>query len=188
MVSIAEVAGRLNIPASTGREYVKRFQPFFPTTKVAGSRFPKYPDTALEIMRDIVEGYKKQLSRDELFDLLQQKYPLDAELLARQQRQAQNVSNPNDDVMITTPPTSQTSLDIYMKMQATQFQVLQQMTQVLENNNKLMERLIGLLEKPQSLSKSHAGIKSPHKQSQKSRSKKSKQPQKKGFLSFLRGK
>ena len=136
-----------NMPASTGREYVKRFQPFFPTTKVPGSRFPKYPDTALEIMRDIVEGYKKQLSSDELFDLLQQKYPFDAELLTRQQRQAQNVSNPNYDVMITTPATSQTSLDIYSKMQATQFQVLHQMTQVLQNNNKLMERFIELLRK-----------------------------------------
>jgi hypothetical protein len=187
MVSIAEVAGRLNIPASTGREYVKRFKPFFPARKVIGARFPKYADIALEIMQEIVRGYKKQLSTEEIFDLLQQKFPLDSELLNRQQRQAQNISNSSDDLMITAPSTSQTSLDINMKMQATQFQVLQQMTQVLENNNRLMERLIGLLEKPQSPSKSHAGIKSSHKQSQKSRSRKS-QPQKKGFLSFLRGK
>src|SRR5215212_5067755 len=137
MVTITEVAERLKIPASTGREYVKRFRPFFPTKKVAGSRFPKYPDIAIEIMQDIVEGYKKQLSSDDIFDLLQQKYPLDAELLDRQQQQTQNISRSGNDVMITATPTSQTSLDLYMKMQATQFQVLQQMTQVLENNNRL---------------------------------------------------
>jgi hypothetical protein len=203
MVTIAEVAERLKIPASTGREYVKRFRPFFPTKKVAGSRFPKYPDIALEIMQDIVEGYKKQQSTDDIFDLLQQKYPLDAELLDRQQ-QTQNILNPSSDAMIATPATSQTALDMYIKMQATQFQVLQQMTQVLENNNNLMERLIGLLETQQPPAGKPA-IKSEVKQKEaspklkrvkpqpKQPKKVSKQPKKpeqkrKGFLSFLRRK
>src|SRR5918992_268633 len=149
MVTIAEVAERLKIPASTGREYVKRFKPFFPTKKVAGARFPKYPDIALEIMQDIVEGYKKQASTDDIFDLLQGKYPLDAELLDRQQQQIQNIPKSGNDAMIATPPTSQTSLDMYIKMQATQFQVLQQMTQVLENNNKLIGELITLVKNQQ---------------------------------------
>jgi hypothetical protein len=195
MVTIAEVAERLKIPASTGREYVKRFKPFFPTKKVAGARFPKYPDIALEIMQDIVEGYKKQQSTDDIFDLLQQKYPLDAELLDRQQQQTQNIPNSNNDAMITAPTTSQTSLDMYVKMQASQFQVLQQMTQVLENN-KLMERLIGLLEKQQTppakpaiklkvirkvLRPKRKIVILPKKVEQKP-------PQKKGFFSFLTGK
>jgi hypothetical protein len=184
MVTVAEVAEKLKIPASSAREYVKRFRPFFPTKKVAGSRFPKYPDIAFEVMRDIVEGYKKELSTDDLFDLLQQKYPLDAELLDRQQQQAQNVPNPSDDIMITTPTTSPTSLDFYTKMQATQFQVLQQMTQVLENNNRFMERLVTLLEQQQHPPKNQTGAKSPRKQPQKT----TKQAKKKGFFSFLKGK
>jgi hypothetical protein len=204
MVTIAEVAERLKIPASTAREYVKRFKPFFPTKKVAGARFPKYPDITLEIMQDIVEGYKKQQSTDDIFDLLQQKFPLDAELLDRQRQQTQNIPNSDNDVMMTAPPTSQTSLDLYLKMQASQFQVLQQMTQVLENNNKLMERLIGLLDKQQT-PQSKEAIKSEVKQKEVSPKQKrakpqpkqpkkvSKQPKKpeqkrKGFLSFLRGK
>src|ERR687893_168681 len=109
MVTIAEVAERLKIPASTGREYVKRFKPFFPTKKVAGARFPKYPDIAIEIMQDIVEGYKKQQSTEDIFDFLQGKYPLDAEELDRQQQQEQYVLNSGNDVMKTTPSTSQTS-------------------------------------------------------------------------------
>jgi hypothetical protein len=149
MVTIAEVAERLKIPATTGREYVKRFKPFFPTKKVAGARFPKYPDIAIEIMQDIVDGYKKQLSTDDIFDFLQQKYPLDAEELDRQQQQTQNIPNSSNDMMMTAPTTSQTSLDMYIKMQATQFQVLQQMTQVLENNNKLIGELITLVKNQQ---------------------------------------
>jgi hypothetical protein len=189
MVTIAEVAERLKIPASTAREYVKRFRPFFPTKKVAGSRFPKYPDMAFEVMRDIVEGYKKELSTDDLFDLLQQKYPLDAELLDRQQQQTQNIPNPHDDTMITAPTTSQTSLDFYTKMQVAQFQVLQQMTQVLENNNKLMERLVNLLEKQQ-LPKNQPTTKSPQKRSKTTtqQAQKPQQPRKKGWLGFLKGK
>jgi hypothetical protein len=210
MVTIAEVAERLKIPASTSREYVKRFKPFFPTKKVAGARFPKYPDIALEVMQDIVEGYKKQQSTDDIFDLLQQKYPLDAELLDRQQQQSQNIPNSNNDAMITAPTTSQTSLDMYVKMQASQFQVLQQMTQVLENNNKLMERLIGLLEKQQTpptkpaiklmrlkIRRKAARPKQKrtqpqHKQAEKSskqlKKAKPEKPKKKGFFSFFTGK
>jgi hypothetical protein len=200
MVTIAEVAERLKIPASTGREYVKRFKPFFLAKKVAGARFPKYPDIALEVMQDIVGGYKKQQSTDDIFDLLQQKYPLDAEELDRQQQQTQNIPNSNNDAMMTAPTTSQTQLDMYIKMQATQFQVLQQMTQVLENNNKLMERLTNLLENQQTPPVKPA-IKSEVKQKRakphyKQAQKFSKQPKKaepaklkkKGFFSFLRGK
>jgi hypothetical protein len=207
MVTIAEVAERLKIPASTGREYVKRFKPFFPTKRVAGARFPKYPDITLEIMQDIVEGYKKQQSTDDIFDLLQQKYPLDAELLDRQQQQAQNIPKSGNDVMMTAPPTSQTSLDLYLKMQASQFQVLQQMTQVLENNNKLMERLIGLLDNQQ-ITQAKEAVKSEVKLKEASPKQKRTKPQRKqaqkfsklpkkpeparpkrkGFFSFLRGK
>lgn len=183
MVTIAEVAETLKIPASTGREYVKRFRPFFSTKKVAGSRFPKYPDVALEIMQDIVDGYRKQLSTDDIFDLLQQKYPIDVELLERQQRHAQNVLNSNNDVIITASTTSQTSLDMYVKMQETQFQVLQQMTKVIENNNKLMERLISLLEKKQTPQSKH--VQKPAKQPKKINTEKVK---KKGLFSFFRGK
>jgi hypothetical protein len=195
MVTIAEVAERLKIPASTAREYVKRFKPFFPTKKVAGARFPKYPDISIEVMQDIVEGYKKQQSTDDIFDLLQQKYPLDAELLERQQRQTQNVPDSSNDVMMTAPPTSQTSLDLYLKMQASQFQVLQQMTQVLENNNKLMERLIGLLDNQQT-PQGKEGIKPKAKRKEASpKQKRAKQPKKtasakprkKGLFSFLTG-
>jgi hypothetical protein len=205
MVTIAEVAGRLKIPASTGREYVKRFRPFFPTKKVAGSRFPKYPDITLEIMQDIVEGYKKQQSTDDIFDLLQQKYPVDAELLDRQQQQTQNIPNSSNDAMMTAPTTSQTALDMYIKMQATQFQVLQQMTQVLENNNKLMERLIVLFENQQTpaapaikpevkqkeVGRKQKRTKPKQKQAQKS-SQQPKKPQdkpqkKKGFFSSIFG-
>jgi hypothetical protein len=193
MVTIAKVAERLKIPASTGREYVKRFRPFFPTKKVAGSRFPKYPDIALEIMQDIVEGYKKQQSTDDIFDLLQQKYPLDAELLDRQQRQTQNVPDSSNDAMMTAPPTSQTSLDLYLKMQASQFQVLQQMTQVLENNNKLIEELIVLLKTQQTLPekpaiKSEVRRKAASPKQKKTKPVKKPEQKKKNFFSFFRGK
>ena len=205
MVTIAEVAERLKIPASTGREYVKRFKPFFPTKKVAGARFPKYPDIAIEIMQDIVEGYKKQQSTDDIFDFLQGKYPLDAEELDRQQQQIQNVPNSSNDMMMTAPTTSQTSLDMYIKMQATQFQVLQQMTQVLENNNKLIGELITLVKNQQTPPASPAikpevkqkeaspkqrKAKPQHKQPQKfSKQPKKTEPakvKKKGFFSFFR--
>jgi hypothetical protein len=142
-------------------------------------------------MQDIVEGYKKQASTDDIFDLLQGKYPLDAELLDRQQQQIQNIPKSGNDAMIATPPTSQTSLDMYIKMQATQFQVLQQMTQVLENNNKLIGELITLVKNQQTLPEKPA-IKSGVKRKtarpkQKIVSQPKKQAQKKkGFFSFLR--
>lgn len=142
-------------------------------------------------MQDIVDGYRKQLSTDDIFDLLQQKYPIDVELLDRQQRHAQNILNSTNDVMTTTSTTSQTSLDMYVKMQATQFQVLQQMTKVLENNNTLMERLISLLEK-QHTPQANMSIKSHQKHAQKSAKQPKKENQEKskknGFLSFLRRK
>jgi hypothetical protein len=158
-------------------------------------------------MQGIVEGYKKQQSTDDIFDLLQQKYPIDAELLDRQQRQTQNVPDSGNDVMMTAPPTSQTSLDLYLKMQASQFQVLQQMTQVLENNNKLIGELIGLLKTQQTLpakpvvksevkqkeaSPKQKRAKPQHKQPKKvsKQPKKPEQrpPKKKNFFSFFRGK
>jgi hypothetical protein len=197
MVTIAEVAERLKIPASTAREYVKRFRPFFPSKKVAGARFPKYPDLSIEIMQGIVEGYKEQQSTEDIFDLLQGKYPLDAELLDQQQQQIQNVPKSSDDAAIATPPTSQTSLDMYIKMQATQFQVLQQMTQVLENNNKLIGELITLVKNQQTPPEKPAitpGVKrkaaSPKLKSVKQTKKPEKKaPQKKkSFFSFLTGK
>jgi hypothetical protein len=92
-------------------------------------------------------------------------------------------------------------------MQASQFQVLQQMTHVLENNNRLMDRLIVLLENQQT-PRAEPAIKSEGKQKEVSPKQKrakphykqaqkfSKQPKKaepaklkkKGFFSFLRGK
>jgi len=193
MVTIAEVAERLKIPASTAREYVKRFKPFFPSKKVAGARFPKYPDLTVEIMRDIVEGYKNQQSTEDIFDSLQGKYPLDADLLDRQQQQTQNIPKSGNDAMTTTPSTSQTQLDMYIKMQAAQFQVLQQMTQVLENNNKLIGELIGLL-KTQQAPPAKPVVKSEVRRKEASpkqkRAKQLKKPEqkttkKKGFFSFL---
>jgi hypothetical protein len=127
------------------RGHAGGFRPFFPTKKVAGSRFPKYPDIAFDVLQDIIKGYKNQLSTEDVFDALQQKYPLDVELLDQQQR-TQNMLKSTDNMMITVTPTSQTSIDVYTKMQVAQFQTLNQMTKVLENNNKLMERLITLLE------------------------------------------
>jgi hypothetical protein len=157
-------------------------------------------------MQDIVEGYKEQASTDDIFDSLQQKYPLDAELLDRQQRQTQNIPNSDNDAMMTAPPTSQTSLDLYLKMQASQFQVLNRMTEVLENNNKLMERLIGLLDNQQTpqgkeaikseVKQKEASLnqkrsKPQHKQAEKSskqpKKAKPEKPKKKGFFSSIFG-
>jgi hypothetical protein len=187
MVTIAEVAQKLNIPATTAREYVKRFRPFFPTKKVAGSRFLKYPDIAFDVLQDIIKGYKNQLSTEDVFDALQQKYPLDVELLDQQQR-TQNMLKSTDDMMITATPTSQTSVDVYTKMQVAQFQTLNQMTKVLENNNKLMERLITLLEgqyKPRQ--EEQLEVKRTSNKPKKSNPK-PKQAKKKGLFSFFKRK
>src|SRR5258706_1211637 len=81
MVTVAEIARNIGIPATTAREYVGRFKPFFPTKKVTGKRYPMHPETAELIMRDIVDSYAKSMTTDDITNLLKDKYAMNADIV-----------------------------------------------------------------------------------------------------------
>lgn len=143
MVSIQEIATQLNIPATTARDYVRRFKGFFITKQVAGKRFPLYLDNAKDILQDIVMGYKKGLSTDEINEELRTKYGYFVENEDDEEQRTQS----NNGGMTT----AKSSIDIVTSLQVQQFQWLQRQSEFLEKQQQLMERQTELLEKITSL-------------------------------------
>lgn len=146
MLTIAEIAKELDIPSTTAREYVGRFKEYFPTKDVAGKRWPVYLDTAKDVLKDIVEGYKNNQSTEELREDLRAKYPVFIEGHNEDQQRTQNYNNESTTTMGVVGATK-SSLDIVTQLQVQQFQWLQKQSEMLEKQTELLERVVTLMEK-----------------------------------------
>lgn len=143
MVTVAEIARNIGIPATTAREYVGRFKPFFPTKKVTGKRYPMHPETAELIMRDIVDSYAKNMTTDDITNLLKDKYAMNADIVDETKTETNNHPSSNSKSLSTDNAT----LEIISRMSNMQMQLMQKMTEVLDRNNEVMERVIDALDK-----------------------------------------
>jgi len=74
MLSLAQIAHKLKEPPSTIRYHAHNYSEFLPSQKREGIRWPEYEDTAIEILRMIVELTKKGTARNEVKKELKKKY------------------------------------------------------------------------------------------------------------------
>jgi len=148
MVTIAEIAKELDIPATTAREYTSRFKEYFVKKETAGKRWPVYLDEARDVLKDIVEGYRKDLSTEEIRDELRTKYPVFVNDNNDTQQRTQNVNNESTTTSgaVTSP---RSSLDIVAQLQVQQFQWLQRQSELMERQTELLERVVTLTEQLQ---------------------------------------
>lgn len=85
LLTIAEIAKRLDIPESTARYYRDRFSEFVPS--VGDGRQRRYRPAAIEVLRIVAEGFKNELSATEIKSRLSAIYPLNVEVDNEQQQQ-----------------------------------------------------------------------------------------------------
>ena len=140
MVTVAEIARNIGIPATTAREYVGRFKQFFPTRKVSGKRYPMHPNTAENVMRDIVEGYARNMTTDEVTNLLKEKHPISADVIDEEEPTRGNNSH-------SSVPTDNSTMELLTRMNNMQMQLMQRMTDVLDRNNHVMERMLTVFDR-----------------------------------------
>lgn len=143
MVTVAEIARNIGIPATTAREYVGRFRAFFPTRKVVGKRYPMHPESAEDIMRDIVKAYADNITTDEVTNLLKEKYPIAADVVDEDRP---NRSSSNNHSNLPATGSDNQALEIISRMNNMQMQLMQKMTDVLDRNNQIMERMMKALD------------------------------------------
>jgi len=148
MVTVAEIARNIGIPATTAREYVGRFRGFFPTRKVVGKRYPMHPETAEDIMRDIVKSYADNMTTDEVTNLLKERYPIAADIMDEDQPSRSNSNNHSN---LPATQNDNQALEIISRMNSMQMQLMQKMTDVLDRNNQIMERMMKTLDANPSL-------------------------------------
>lgn len=147
MVTVAEIARTIGIPATTAREYVGRFKSFFPTKKVSGKRYPMHPESAEDIMRDIVDSYAKGLTTDDITNVLKEKYPMSADVVEEEETKTNGHNqhtNGNGKALADT-----SALQLISQMNNMQMQLMQKMTEVLDRNNQVMERVVDALDHSQ---------------------------------------
>lgn len=142
MLTVAEMARTIGIPATTAREYVGRFKEFFPTKKVNGKRYPMHPEGAELIMRDIVDSYGRHMTTDDVTNLLKEKYPMDADIVD-DDNNASTKKSPKP----SSAKSESNALEVISRMSTMQMQLMQKMTEVLDRNNQVMERVIDALDK-----------------------------------------
>lgn len=143
MLTVAEMARNIGVPATTAREYVGRFKEFFPTKKVSGKRYPMHPETAELIMRDIVDSYARHMTTDDVTNLLKEKYPMDADIVDDEVE-----PNGKKSAKSSSPTKVESNaLEVISRMSTMQMQLMQKMTEVLDRNNQVMERVIDALDK-----------------------------------------
>ena len=139
MVTVAEIARNIGIPATTAREYVGRFKQFFPTRKVSGKRYPMHPNSAETVMRDIVTAYSRNMTTDEVVNFLKEKHPITADVIEEDETMTNSNNSP--------ATTDNSAIEILTRMNNMQMQLMQRMTDVLDRNNQVMERMMNVLDK-----------------------------------------
>lgn len=157
MVTVAEIARNIGIPATTAREYVARFRSFFPTRKVTGKRYPMHPNSAEEVMRDIVNAYARNITTDEVMNYLKEKHPMAADIVDDDEGQIKS-SSPTSAVATAA---DNSALELLTHMSNMQMQLMQRMTDVLDRNNHVMERMINVLDRDR---EKPAALKAPEAQ------------------------
>lgn len=139
MVTIAEIARQIGIPATTARDYVRRFPQYFPKKDVAGQRHPMYMDYAKDILTDITKGYRDGKSHDEIDNDLTRKYPL---IVSHDDENKQRPQGNDGDATATSTSltkTTQSSNDIITALQVQEFRMLQRLTENVEKLTAIHE-------------------------------------------------
>lgn len=74
LYSLTEIAQELNVAPSTLRYQAKQYEDLLPKREVEGERWPKYEQEALEILKLVMDESSAGKSREEIKDLIYQKY------------------------------------------------------------------------------------------------------------------
>lgn len=144
MVSGSEIAKELGIPATTCRDYIRRFSTFFVGKRVAGSRWEMFPDNAVEIMQEIAKGYKTGLSGEEIREGLSKKYPQ----IYDGRRQVKNDDNETTAGGRSLVVTGGTSMDLVAEIMARQHET---MNRLIETVVETQKQTVDLLAKMQAI-------------------------------------
>lgn len=138
MVSGSDIAKEVGIPATTCRDYIRRFSSFFVGKRVAGSRWEMFPDNAIEIMQEIAKGYKTGLSGEEIREGLSKKYPQ----VFDGRRQVKNDDNEITAGGRSLVVTGGTSMDLVAEIMARQHETMNRLIEsVVETQRQTVELL-----------------------------------------------
>ena len=77
LLTLQEIAKRLDMPPSTVRHYKELYSDFMPGVK--SGRYMKYEPEAVEVIQTIAEGYKNNLQQQDIREQLQAKFALNIE-------------------------------------------------------------------------------------------------------------
>jgi len=77
LLTLQEIAARLDMPPSTVRYYRQKYKEFMP--EVAAGRYSKFQLEAVEIIKDIAAATAATMQQQEIREMLSAKYPLNIE-------------------------------------------------------------------------------------------------------------
>lgn len=127
LLTIAEIARRLDLPESTCRYYRDRFEEFIPS--IGEGRKRRYRPETADVLRTIAEGMNRNLTATEIEDRLSREFPRNIE--------------PVDQSQPTTAATQQQQLPsvaLFIALLAQQQQALEQVAAALERLSDQQEQ------------------------------------------------
>ncbi len=138
LLSLKQIAQRLNIPVSTVSYYRNQFNDFMPAVNVG--RYPKYNDEVLEVISEIRRLFGEGYDRQQIEDILKQQFAI----------------NQGEELATTTKGTTIQQSDKYLylleeyasllqQQQATiaqQSELIKQLTEQFDREQRIKERLL----------------------------------------------
>ncbi len=144
LLTLQEIADRLNMPASTVRYYARTFREYMPGVKVG--RYLKYEPEAIEVVKVIAEGFNSNQQQQQVRGQLQEKFALNIE-------QNTNEQEPGTTAATTEQQQQQTDIVKYEHAKLTaalrdEIYFLRGQVQELQNDNRELTRRLLQLEAP----------------------------------------
>lgn len=127
LLTIKDIARRLDIAESTIKYYRDKFPEYMPAVKVG--RYPKYRPEALEIFQVIAEGYRNNLQQQDIAEKLRAEFAINVE------------ENDTNLVAATAAATSQQQAEKYLSLLENYATLLQQQQKTIYQQSELIKQL-----------------------------------------------
>ncbi len=136
LLTLQEIAARLDMPPSTVRYYRQKYKEFMP--EVAAGRYSKFQLEAVEIIKDIAAATAATMQQQEIREMLSAKYALNIDKFGD--------GKPTATTATTTATTQQqqtdTALTVYERQIYSLMEIIKERDEEVKRRDELMLHLL----------------------------------------------
>jgi DNA-binding transcriptional MerR regulator len=136
LLTLQEIAERLNMPPSTVRYYKDQYQEFMPSVKAG--RYPKYEPEAVEIIRFIAAATTANQQQQDIKELLSAKFALNIE----ENEKGQSVAATAATAATTQQQQHSSALTIYEAQICSLLEVIKERDEAVKRRDEIMLQLL----------------------------------------------